>query len=96
MLTLLTRSKPVKPKQMWRDNLTQAEYTQADYDQMKANPVYKNLVARLVELPSAPDPLDALPHQAENETVNENRIFDSAVDKDNGAKGGRSGRTAKG
>ena len=81
---------------MWRDNQSGAEYTQADYDQMKANPVYKNLIARLVELPSAPDPLDALPQQAENETVNENRIFNSAVDKDNGAKGGRSGRTAKG
>ena len=81
---------------MWRDNQSGAEYTQADYDQMKANSVYKNLVARLVELPSAPAPLDALPHQDSKEQVDENRIFDSAADKDNGAKGGRSGRTAKG
>jgi hypothetical protein len=81
---------------MWKDNQSGAEYTQADYDQMKANPVYKNLVARLAELPSAPAPLDALPHQDSKEQVNENRIFDSAVNEDNGAKGGRSGRTAKG
>jgi hypothetical protein len=81
---------------MWKDNQSGAEYAQADYETMKANPVYKNLVARLVELPSAPAPLDALPQEAENETVNENRIFDSAIDKDNGAKGRRSGRVAKG
>ena len=80
---------------MWKDNQSGAEYTQADYDQMKANPVYKNLVARLVELPSAPDPLDALPHQDSKEQVDENRIFDSAANEDNGAKSGRSGRTAK-
>ena len=51
---------------MWRDNQSGAEYTQADYDQMKANPVYKNLVARLIELPSAPAPLDALYVTAKN------------------------------
>ena len=66
---------------MWKDNLTGATYTHADYETMKANPVYKNLVARLVELPSAPAPLDALPDQAEKETVNENRIFDSATNE---------------
>ena len=81
---------------MWRDNLSGQEYTQADYDKMKPNPIYTRFLSKLVELPSAPDPLDALPQQAENETVNENRIFNSAVDKDNGAKSGRSRRTAKG
>lgn len=45
---------------MWKDNLTQAVYTTQQRDQMQSNPVYKNLVARLVELPSAPAPLDAL------------------------------------
>ncbi len=80
---------------MWKDSQSGAEYTQADYNQMKANPVYKNLIARLVELPSAPAPLDALPQETENKTVNENRIFNSAVGEDNGAKGGRSGRAAK-
>lgn len=81
---------------MWKDNQTGAEYTQIDYDQMLGNPVYKNLIARLIELPSAPAPMDALPHQDSKEQVNENRIFDSATNEDNGAKSGRSGRVAKG
>ncbi len=72
---------------MWKDNQTGAEYTQAGYYQMKANPVYKNLVARLVELPSAPAPLDALPQQAENETVNENRVDTPTTGKTNRKKG---------
>jgi hypothetical protein len=81
---------------MWRDNQSGAEYTQSDYDQMKGNPVYKNLIARLVELPSAPAPMDALPRQDENEAVNEDRIFDSAANEDNRVKSRRSGRVAKG
>lgn len=81
---------------MWKDNQSGAEYTQSDYDQMKGNPVYKNMIARLVELPSAPAPLDALPKEAENETVNENRIFDSATNEDHRVKSRRSGRIAKG
>jgi hypothetical protein len=72
---------------MWKDNLNGAEYTQADYETMKANPVYKNLVARLAELPSAPAPLDALPDQAENETVNENRVDTPTTSKANRKKG---------
>ena len=72
---------------MWKDNQTGAEYTQADYNQMKANPVYKNLVARLVESQSAPAPLDALPQEAENETVNENRVDAPTTGKTNRKKG---------
>lgn len=81
---------------MWKDNLSGQEYTQADYDQMKPNPIYTRFLSKLVKLPSAPAPLDALPHQDSKEQVDENRIFDSAANEDNGAKGGRSGRTAKG
>ena len=72
---------------MWKDSLTQAEYTQADYDQMQSNPVYKNLVARLVELPSAPAPLDALPHQDSKAEMNENRVDAPTTGKTNRKKG---------
>ena len=72
---------------MWRDNQSGAEYTQADYDQMKVNPVYKNLVARLVELPSAPDPLDALPHQDSKAELNENRVDAPTTGKTDRKKG---------
>ena len=72
---------------MWRDNQSGAEYTQADYDQMKANPVYKNLVARLVELPSAPAPLDALLHQDSKAELNENRVDAPTTGKTDRKKG---------
>ena len=72
---------------MWKDSLTQAEYTQADCDQMKGNPVYKNLVARLVELPSAPAPLDALPDQDSKAEMNENRVDAPTTSKTNRKKG---------
>lgn len=72
---------------MWKDNQSGAEYTQADYDQMKGNPVYKNLVARLVELPSAPAPFDALPDQDSKAEMNENRVDAPTTGKTNRKKG---------
>ena len=72
---------------MWRDNQSGAEYTQADYDQMKANPVYKNLVSRLVELPPAPAPLDALLQQDSKAELNENRVDAPTTGKTDRKKG---------
>jgi hypothetical protein len=72
---------------MWKDNQTGAEYTQAGYDQMQSNPVYKNLVARLVELPSAPAPMDALPLQDSKAEMNENRVDAPTTGKTDRKKG---------
>lgn len=72
---------------MWKDNQTGAEYTQIDYDQMLGNPVYKNLIARLIQLPSAPAPMDALPHQNSKSEMNENRVNAPATSKINRKKG---------
>jgi len=72
---------------MWKDNQSGAEYTQVDYETMKANPVYKNLVARLVELPSAPAPLDALPDQDSKAELNENRVDAPTTSKADRKKG---------
>lgn len=73
---------------MWKDNQTGAEYTQIDYDKMKGNPVYKNLIARLVELPSAPAPLDALPQEDSKAEMNENRVDAPTTSKANRKKSG--------
>jgi hypothetical protein len=72
---------------MWKDNLSGATYTQSDYDVMQANPVYKNLVARLVELPNAPAPLDALPNQDSKAELNENRVDAPTTGKADRKKG---------
>lgn len=72
---------------MWKDSLTQAEYTAQQRDQMQSNPVYKNLVARLVELPSAPAPFDALPDQDSKAEMNENRVDAPTTGKTNRKKG---------
>jgi hypothetical protein len=72
---------------MWKDNQSGATYTRADYETMKDNPVYKNLVARLVELPSAPAPLDALPDQDSKAELNENRVDAPTTSKADRKKG---------
>lgn len=57
---------------MWKDNLTGATYTQAQYETMSNSPVYKRLVARLVQIESAPEPVQAAtkePKKGKNDRI---------------------------
>ena len=65
---------------MYKDNLTGAIYSQAEYNEMLPNPVYANLIERLVLENVAPEPTDA------KQLNDGNKFVDSAVDKNHGVK----------
>ena len=81
-----TRKQRAKQNQMWKDNQTGAQYTQADYMEMQSNPVYSRLIARLAEIPQAPEPLDAVAPKKGKQLTSGDKIFDSATNEDHGLK----------
>jgi hypothetical protein len=70
---------PKLEKPMYRDPLTEAIYTQAERDEMSSNPIYANLIERLVLESKAPEPTDA------KQLNDGNKVLGSAIKQDNGS-----------